>query len=51
MQLVRACCSKRRTYILARNEQPLIHGQPLMIEAEIGGATISVLEVEHFEQF
>jgi uncharacterized protein YaaQ len=51
MKLVRACCSTRRTYITARSEQPLIQGQPLMIEAEISGATISVLEVDHFEQF
>lgn len=51
MDLIRACCSTRRTYILARNEPPLMQGQPLMIEAEVGGAIVSVVEVEHFEQF
>ncbi len=51
MEIIRSCCSTRRTYILARNEPPLLQGQPLMIEAEVGGAIVSVLEVELFEQF
>ena len=51
LKIVRECCHVRRTYIPARVENPLLQGQPLMIEAEVGGASIYVLEVEHFEQF
>jgi uncharacterized protein YaaQ len=50
-KLIRDCCHTRRTYIPARVENPIMQGQPLMIEAEIGGATIFVLEVERFEQY
>jgi uncharacterized protein YaaQ len=50
MQIVRSCCSTRRTFIPARAESPLLQGQPLMIEAEVGGAVVSILEVDHFEQ-
>jgi uncharacterized protein YaaQ len=46
-------CSKRRTHI-ATHTQMEAHfqpSQPIIIEAETGGATIMTLPVEHFEQF
>ncbi len=51
LKIIRSCCHTRRTYIPARIENPLMQGQPLMIEAEMGGATIFVVDVERFEQF
>jgi len=46
-------CSKRRTHIATQTQmeahfQP---SQPIIIEAETGGATILTLPVEHFEQY
>ena len=51
LKIIRESCHVRRTYIPARVENPLLQGQPMMIEAEIGGASIYVLDVEQFEQF
>lgn len=50
LEHVRECCRTRRRFIPAHVEAPLLEIQPLMIEAEIGGATIYVLDVERFEQ-
>ena len=44
------CCRTRRRFIPAHVETPLLEIQPMMIEAEVGGATIYVLDVERFEQ-
>ncbi len=51
LKIIRDCCHIRRTFIPARVENPLLQGQPLMIEAEIGGASIYIVDVERFEQF
>jgi uncharacterized protein YaaQ len=50
LQLIRTCCHTRRMYIPARVEPPMIQSQPVMIEAEVGGATIFTFDVELFAQ-
>lgn len=47
---LRECCRTRRRFIPAHVEAPLLEIQPVMIEAEVGGATIYVLDVVRFEQ-
>lgn len=47
---IRTCCSTRRRFIPAHVEAPLLEVQPVMVEAEVGGATIYALSVERFEQ-
>jgi len=50
LEQVRECCHTEHRFIPAHVEAPLIEIQPVMIEAEVGGATIYVLDVERFEQ-
>lgn len=50
LELIRECCHTRRRFVPAHVEAPLLEVQPVMIEAEVGGATIYVLDVERFEQ-
>jgi len=50
MKHVRECCHTRRQYIPAHVEAAIFEAQPVMIEAEVGGATIFVFAVERFEQ-
>ena len=50
LEHVRECCHTRRRFIPAHVEAPLLEIQPMMIEAEVGGATVYVLDVERFEQ-
>jgi uncharacterized protein YaaQ len=50
LERVRECCHTRRRFIPAHVEAPLLEIQPMMIEAEVGGATVYVLDVERFEQ-
>jgi len=50
LEHLRECCRTRRRYIPAHVEAPLLEIQPVMIEAEVGGATVYVLDVERFEQ-
>ncbi len=47
---VRECCRTRRRFIPAHVEAPMLEIQPMMIEAEVGGASVYVLDVERFEQ-
>jgi uncharacterized protein YaaQ len=47
---IRQCCPTRRQFIPAHAEAPMLEIQPTMIEAQVGGATIYVLDVERFEQ-
>lgn len=47
---LRECCRTHRRFIPAHVEAPLLEIQPVMIEAEVGGATVYVLNVERFEQ-
>ena len=51
LELIRECCHTRRMYIPARVEPPMIQSQPVMIEAEVGGATVFSFDVEQFLQF
>lgn len=50
LEHVRECCHTRRRFIPAHAEAPTLEFQPMMIEAEVGGATVYVLDVERFEQ-
>lgn len=50
LEHIRECCPTRRQFIPAHVEAPLLEVQPMMIEAEVGGATVYVLDVERFEQ-
>jgi uncharacterized protein YaaQ len=50
LELVRSVCHMRMQYIPARLDVAAILGQPVMIEAEMGGAVIFALEVERFVQ-
>jgi len=50
LEVIRECCHTRRRFVPAHVEAPLLEVQPVMIEAEVGGATIYVLDVERFEQ-
>jgi uncharacterized protein YaaQ len=50
LEHIRECCPTRRKFVPAHVETPFFAAQPVMIEAEIGGATIYVLDVERFEQ-
>ena len=50
LEIIRECCRTRRRFVPAHVEAPLLEVQPVMIEAEVGGATIYVLDVERFEQ-
>jgi uncharacterized protein YaaQ len=47
---LRECCRTRRQFIPAHVEAPLLEVQPMMVEAEVGGAAVYVLNVERFEQ-
>ena len=51
--LVKECCQRRTTHIATQThvESYPHHSQPVIIEAEVGGATLHTLAVEHFEQF
>ena len=53
MEVINTHCKKQRTHIATQTQmethfQP---SQPIIIEAETGGATILSLPVEHFEQY
>jgi len=50
LEHVRECCHTRRQFIPAHVEAPMLEVHPAMIEAEVGGATVYVLDVERFEQ-
>ena len=47
---VRECCHTRRRYIPAQAEAMWRESLGMMIEAEVGGAVVYVLEVERFVQ-
>ena len=50
IQMVRQCCPEHLEYIPARMDIATFQGQPLMIEALQGGATLFAVEVEQFIQ-
>jgi uncharacterized protein YaaQ len=47
---IRDCCHTRRQYVPAYAEAPMLEAQSVMIEAEVGGASVFVFDVERFEQ-
>jgi uncharacterized protein YaaQ len=47
---LRECCRTQRRFIPTQAETAWIEGLGMMIEAEVGGATIYALDVERFEQ-
>ena len=51
--LVHQCCQRRTTHIATQThiEAYPHHSAPVIVEAEVGGATLHTLPVEHFEQF
>ena len=50
LEHVRECCHTRRRFIPAHVEAPLLEIQPVLIEAEVGGATVYAVDVERVEQ-
>ncbi len=50
LQHIRECCHTRSQFLPAHAEAPFLEVQPVMIEAQVGGATVYVLAVERFEQ-
>ena len=48
--LISKCCQTRLKYIPTQIDIPMFQGQPMMIEAEVGGAVIYTFDVERFEQ-
>jgi len=50
LEILRESCKVHRRYIPIHVEAPLLEVQPAVIEAEVGGALIYVLNVERFEQ-
>lgn len=51
--LVYQCCRRRTAHIATQShvESYPHHSQPVIIEAEVGGASLQILKVDHFEQF
>ena len=50
LRIIRKCCHRKKQFVAARIDVLPMQGQPLMIEAEVGGATVFAFEVDHFEQ-
>jgi uncharacterized protein YaaQ len=50
-RLIKECCEPRLKFIPARLANQAMQIPPVMIEAQVGGATVYTFEVEHFERF
>jgi len=50
IDLIRQCCQVHRQYIPARLDASMLQVQPVMIEAEVGGAAVYTVAVERFVQ-
>ena len=52
-ELVKQYCQRRTTHIATQThiESYPHNSTPIIVEAEIGGATLHTVNVEHFEQF
>ncbi len=50
LEIVRECCSTRRRLMPAHAEAAMVQVEPMVIEVEVGGATVYTLNVERFEQ-
>lgn len=44
-------CRTRHSYVPTRMDLTVTPGSPMMIEADLGGATVYVFPVERFEQY
>ena len=53
MNILRKCCQRRITHVPTQTQMESFahYSQPMIIEAQTGGATIHTIPVEHFEQF
>ncbi len=51
--IIKNCCQRRTTHIATQTHIELYphHSTPVIVEAEIGGAIMQMVSVEHFEQF
>ena len=51
--LVKIYCQRRTTHIATQThiESYPHHSTPIIVEAEVGGATMHLVNVDHFEQF
>jgi uncharacterized protein YaaQ len=49
--LIRECCQVHRQFIPARLDASMLQTQPVMIEAEVGGAAVYTFAIERFVQF
>jgi len=47
---IRECCPTRRRFVPTYIEPPVFEAQSMMIEADVGGAKVYVLDVEYFER-
>jgi uncharacterized protein YaaQ len=50
LDLVGTRCPSRRRLMPAHAETPLVEVRPMLVEVEVGGASVYVVEVERFEQ-
>jgi uncharacterized protein YaaQ len=50
LKIIRSVCQRRVQYIPARMDVSILPGNPVMIEAEMGGAVIFAVDVEKFVQ-
>jgi uncharacterized protein YaaQ len=50
MDLISQCCKVHRQFIPARLDASMLQVQPVMIEAEVGGASVYTVGVERFVQ-
>ncbi len=49
-RLIQRCCKPRSRYIPTGLGYHIIQANPAMIEAQVGGAMVYSIEVEHFER-
>ncbi len=50
LEHLRNCCRAYTHFLPAHVEGPFLQAQPVMIEAELGGATVYAFDIEYFEQ-
>jgi uncharacterized protein YaaQ len=53
MDLLRICCQRKITHVPTQTQMETFahYSQPMIIEAQTGGAMVHTIPVEHFEQF
>ncbi len=51
VKLIERCCKPSQRYIPTGLGNYVVQATPTMIEAQVGGALVYTLEVEHFERF